>query len=713
MTPLSRWIPVFALLGLFACTPTLRGTARLRQLAPELPITRVTIFQNGVGYFEREGRIKGDVLTLHCRPSQINDLLKSLTVIDRGSGRAVSISLPLDKNHVRVLSELPRQVRDASGLLDVLRVFRGARVHVEGSRGSISGRVVGVEKGLLTGAGEDKPVMGWRLTLKRAGGELVVYPVPAIERLKMLDHALQVGLERSLDVSLEAGTWKPITLTVRLAGEHSHDLLVSYVVEMPNWKPAYRLVVPEGRAPLLQGWAVVDNVSGEMWRDVKLSLVAGTPMSFTYDLHRPRFTRRIDLTPRGAHSALAPPTEQPGYDSDEAQAPSKKERLQRRYSRRRSAKRMRAPKSAPKPAASMAPGGSAVADSSKLNRLLEKQIPARVAGKKVGSLFRYELKDALTVPSNSSTLVNIVNSRVEGEDVVLFRPELTSGVSSSHPYRAVRVTNNTQLTLEKGPVAIYARDTFAGEGFLERMEKGQTIFLTYAIDNDVTMTRNTQYTHEPVRLLKIQGGMIVSEVMHVYRSVYTLQSQHDKPIVAYVKSKVRSGAKLRTPPAHTIRTSKAAYLPVKLAPKAKQKLVVEWVRPVKRRLAIDTSLALSVLKLYLGSGVVPQGVKAVVDKIVAAKNRIDAISQELSRLDGLRRRLSADQSRIRENIKILRRVKGNARLKSKLARNLSQLEDQLSKLTAKYVQRDQERADLRSKMRVWIGTITLDNTRKK
>ena len=93
-------------------------------VSAQLPVTRVVLYQNGIGYFERNGKHKGNILTLQIRPSQINDLLKSLTVIDRSKGRAMSVSLPLEKTSAQILSELPEQVRGAGGLLDVLRVFR-------------------------------------------------------------------------------------------------------------------------------------------------------------------------------------------------------------------------------------------------------------------------------------------------------------------------------------------------------------------------------------------------------------------------------------------------------------------------------------------------------------------------------------------------------------------------------------------------------------
>ncbi len=697
-----------------SCAGTLPG-GEPRVITEQLPVRRVVLYQNGVGYFEREGKLQGNALTLHCRPSQINDLLKSLTVIDRGSGRPLSVSLPLEKGGDRVLAELPKQVRGAAGLLDVLRVFRGARVRLHGRRGQAAGRVVGVEQGL----GEGKHASSaWSVTVKEAGGDLVVYPVSALERIELLDRTLEAGLDKSLDVSLEEGSWKSIALTVRLAGAEDHDLLVSYIVEMPMWKPAYRLVLQRERPPLLQGWAVVDNVSGESWRDVSLSLVTGTPMSFLYDLHAPRYARRPDLSPSPeATTVQAPPRDEAGWG--DAPASGTRDALQRAYSRTRAAERdsnaepREEPKVEPKPTELRAARHAwAQKAPEAMNVMLEKQlerVKTEVKGEKVGSLFRYDLKDAVTVPDSSSTLVNIVNARVPGEEVALFRPELTGGQAASHPYSAVKLTNASGFALEQGPVAIYSRGTFVGEGFLERMEKGSTLFLTYSIDGSVTMSHTATSGQQPVRLLRIQRGMIESEVMDFTRTTYTVSNQHDTPLVTYVKSLRPSREyKLRRPPAGTVQTAEASFVPVRVPAHGKRELVVEWSSPVRRWIGIDTSLAGTVLKLYLGQGEVPASVKPVLQKILAAKEKLEKAEAEQARISGLKSTLSEDQESVRRNLDLLRKSRGNEGLKATLTKSLASLEEQLSKLTARFVKLDEEKAALQSEMQALIGRVTVE-----
>src|SRR5258707_8620502 len=83
-------------------------------------------------------------------------------------------------------------------------------------------------------------------------------------------------------------------MTISTTGDGERNLYVSYISEVPIWKTTYRIVLPskEGKKPLLQGWAIVDNTVGEDWNNVELSLVAGAPQSFIQQLSQPYYGRR-------------------------------------------------------------------------------------------------------------------------------------------------------------------------------------------------------------------------------------------------------------------------------------------------------------------------------------------------------------------------------------------------------------------------------------
>ena len=97
-----------------------------------------------------------------------------------------------------------------------------------------------------------------------------------------------------------------IEMKIGLSGAVPHRLKLSYVTESPSWKPSYRLVMDKPGRVDVQGWAVVDNTSGEDWNRVKLGVGSSSAMSFRYDLHTVRTVERETLRSNDLF-AQAPP----------------------------------------------------------------------------------------------------------------------------------------------------------------------------------------------------------------------------------------------------------------------------------------------------------------------------------------------------------------------------------------------------------------------
>src|SRR5690348_16423066 len=110
-----------------------------------LKLSKVVLYRNGVGYFERVGHVDGDTLTLRVRKDQVNDLLKSLTVVERAGGRAVSISMPLDPRAWANAASATLGPGNGS-LAEVLDKLRGTYVTLRTSSGrKVEGRILLVE----------------------------------------------------------------------------------------------------------------------------------------------------------------------------------------------------------------------------------------------------------------------------------------------------------------------------------------------------------------------------------------------------------------------------------------------------------------------------------------------------------------------------------------------------------------------------------------
>ena len=102
------------------------------------------------------------------------------------------------------------------------------------------------------------------------------------------------------------GGTRLIDMKIGLSGAATHRLKLSYVTESPSWKPSYRLVMDKPGKVDVQGWAIVDNTSGEDWNRIKLGVGSSSAMSFRYDLHTVRTVERETLRSNDLF-AQAPP----------------------------------------------------------------------------------------------------------------------------------------------------------------------------------------------------------------------------------------------------------------------------------------------------------------------------------------------------------------------------------------------------------------------
>ncbi|MFT5429877.1 MAG: hypothetical protein ACI9OJ_000550 [Myxococcota bacterium] len=97
-----------------------------------------------------------------------------------------------------------------------------------------------------------------------------------------------------------------VDMVIQLPPNASKQVLLSYITESPAWKPSYRLVVNKEGKVRVQGWAIVDNTSGEDWNKVRLGVGSSSALSFRYDLRTVMQVHRETLRAK-QQFAVAPP----------------------------------------------------------------------------------------------------------------------------------------------------------------------------------------------------------------------------------------------------------------------------------------------------------------------------------------------------------------------------------------------------------------------
>jgi hypothetical protein len=266
-----------------------------------LPVRKVVLYKNGVGYFEHAGSVSGNQrVTIDFTSPQLNDVLQSLTVLDEGGGRIGGVNYNSTTPLAEQLKTLSLGMTEDPTSTELFSALRGQRVEVIGAPGGpIIGRLMSIEARdeKIGSADNTSSVQKFYLTVIAGSGSVRVIELTPTLSVRPVAPSLQGQLDRYLELLSTTHATGLRHLTLNALGSGSRQLRVSYISEVPVWKATYRMVFPResnGNATV-QGWAVVDNTVGADWDNVQLSLVAGAPQSFIQPLSQPLYTRRAEI----------------------------------------------------------------------------------------------------------------------------------------------------------------------------------------------------------------------------------------------------------------------------------------------------------------------------------------------------------------------------------------------------------------------------------
>ena len=660
------------------------GAAKVGMAEPDLPITEVLLYRSGVGAFQRDGKVEGNArLALKFEVSQINDILKSLQVLDKG-GRVESVTYASKDPLARRLASFGVPIADAPSLAALLGRLRGAAVRVAMPEGEVSGTVLGVEdRAVSGGAGKDaQPVMHAFVNLVTAKGIRSIDSTQATS-FQLEDAGLAGELNKALAAVADARSERSKTVDVSVAGVGVRDVVIRYIHETPVWKTSYRLLLPEGneaKAPAsdqmaLQGWAIVENTTDSDWRDVSLSLVAGRPVSFTMDLSEPLYVYRpalpVPTVPgvlaRAYEEAMAPVRQLAGGDAMLAQ--SVVGEAWRKDAAK--ARRFGAAPAAASPLASM-DGAGARKESGPVevspDDLLNYSPAAAAKGTEAGEVFFYKVGTPVTIERQRSAMIPFLTSPVGGRRVSVYnrndRPE--------HPMRGVEVTNSSELQLLPGPIAVYDGAVFAGDATISHLAPGEKRLLAYAVDLDLKTLTTPESTDE-VTKVRIVDGVFEMTSLNRQKTNYRLDNndkkrgrtvivEHPKnapyKLVGEVKPKEETATQYRFELA--IEAGKSGALDVN----------EEWVRSERVGLG---NYAWEYLVQLNTKGKVSKGVLEAVRAWGQKNAAVEEAERELAQLEGRANESAAEQNRISQT---MQRVPNNSEVYADYMKDLKKSADE-------------------------------------
>ncbi|PYU79417.1 MAG: hypothetical protein DMG51_17250, partial [Acidobacteria bacterium] len=547
----------------------------------KLPVRRVVLYKNGIGYFEQLGRVRGSQdVHVDFTSAQLNDVLKSLTVLDLSGGRITGVDYNSEAPLARRLATLRLSLGERPTTAEFLGALRGARLVVRSGNGpQLTGKLLSVERKTRTGAGPGWTVETDEISLIADSGEVRSVDLNASTSVRIAEKDLQVEVGRYLELIASSRDQDVRRMTISTSGVGERNLYVSYISEVPIWKTTYRLVLSSKteKKPLLQGWAIVDNTIGEDWNDVELSLVAGAPHSFIQQLSQPYYGRRpvvplpesVQLTPQ-THAATLEPSAHPlaggvaggvmggvmdgvasGMGSGSA--------------------RGMMPMLGPAP-----PPPPAMPEEAEVEEAREESEPV-AEGNTLGDLFEYKLKERVTIRKNQSALVPILQTDIAAERVSLWNESL----GEARPLRALWVDNASSLTLDGGSFSVLDSNTFAGEGLVEAIKPGERRLLSYATDLGLLVDTKLESNRERVTRVRIYRGAMTTTSEDREKKTYIVRNEDSTPRTLVIEHPARPEWKLREDGAKPEEKAAGLYR-FRLGVEAKktERLVVNEAKPL-------------------------------------------------------------------------------------------------------------------------------------
>ena len=644
------------LLGLLAL-----GCARGPNVATDqLPLRRVVVYRNGVGYFERAGYVDADRVTFKMRQRMVGDFLATLAIVERGgsSVRAASFPLEIDKDEdesppddPRYTSMLkpwpvppPKDKPDPDKLRDVI-------LHLDGR-----------EHDLAIGYVSETPVWrpSYRLVVREDGSaDLQAWGI--VQNLSGEDwQGVRLALVAGAPLAFESTLGDPVVPerpivtdsgeVIAAVPEGSTSLDEKPGGEVDRVGPAEGPAAQPAPEPAVPADADMDALADEAEesgdkREKKKGMRAGKPAK------------------RPAPMVPPPPPPPPGVAAGGAAGP----RTEATATERRRAAVEQARK-------------EALSAPRRMSQLAAVAIEAGTT--------RYDIPTPVTVPNESATMVLLLNQRVPGEAVFLFAPDPGVPDSSSHPFRVARFSNATTGLLERGPIAVFEQGSFLGQGVLDSLPPNANATVPFALERSLAVESEQKYEAQGARLAKIEAGQLWVERDQVTKTIYKIKNGGDKKAKFLVKHPRIGGTRLYRPPPGTEDNTGMgnALVPLEVKPHGRAELTVDERQGGQQPIDWLHPLADEAVAGYLKD---PRHQPDVAKKLADAWQ----FREVLKRSTDEQQKLVAEQQELEKNARetrlSLQAIEKNAQaadLRGKLTRRLGEITTRLDQITKRLIE---------------------------
>jgi hypothetical protein len=694
-----------------SAVPHLRAKAQLGAQQMPLPVRKVVLYKNGVGYFEHAGAVNGNQrVTIDFTSPQLNDVLQSLTVLDEGGGQIAGVNYNSTTPLAEQLKTLSLGMTEDPTSTELFNALRGQKVEVNGAPGGpISGRLMSIESHEeKTGSDANATsVHKLFLTVVAGSGAVRVVELTPTLSVRPADTSLQAQIDRYLELLSTTHATGLRHLTFNALGSGSRQLRVSYISEVPVWKATYRMVFPRtsnGNATV-QGWAVVDNTVGVDWDHVQLSLVAGSPQSFIQPLSTPIYTRRPEI----AIATAAQTSPQTHEAAERVEVEAENAPLPGSAAPEKAKSAIGGPMKADRFhgtsngvvgsifSSGLGVGSGSGGGNGGVYRASDAITEGDVSTSAFDDFFEYSLSQPVTIHKNESAMVPILQQDLPAEHVTLWSR------SNPRPLRAVWLENKSKLTLDSGSFSIFESGQFAGEGLLDPIHPGERRLLSYAADQAVRVKITDQKSRRTLHHLQIRKGLVIENYMDVVSMTYSANNTGDDERTVLVEHpRHNNGWSLQDNIKADETTPDLYRFRIAVKPHSTEKLEVSERGPEYTSVNINPGQNTNAYLLELVKRV-PEA-EAQLKPVLDAQEKLAELDRAVAESIQQEQTAAADEARCRENLNALKGSEAARRFVDEL----NHAEDLLQSTRKHTADLEQQRKTAVEVLRTQINALNFD-----
>jgi hypothetical protein len=456
---------------------------------------------------------------------------------------------------------------------------------------------------------------------------------------------------------------------------------------------------------------MVENATEEDWRDVRLSLVSGRPISFVMDLYTPIYVPR-PVEELELYASLRPPEHAGVVERLAAKGIADKDAETLLEARRRGGAAGRRGVPARPPAGGRAGkyvagfrGRQAGEEVEEVRRfagieLGEAGVASVATAQEAGELFEYTIRTPVSIPRQHSAMLPIVNEQIAGEKVSVYN----QAVHAKYPLNALHVENTTDLHLMQGPITLFDGDVYAGDAKLPDLKPGEKRLVSYALDLGTEVMVKQQPHPDEIVSLRIAKGTLIHKHRYLDEREYVVRNKTDKARTVLIEQAYGDEWKLLEPDKPHERAPGLSRFKVVVPAQESGKQTVKLEQVTDQTVALR-NLGTEEIRFYLRSRVISAEVKQVLERVIAMQTELGRVQRELQQRERDVNEQVNEQERVRKNLNTLRE---NTDAYRRQLEKFDQIETRIERLREQIAQLRQQEEQKRQALETYLLSLNVE-----